>query len=356
MTHVLYCRHMKRTALLLGFMAVTMMGVGCGTKTAATPDGGVYRTADYGKTWTQPSILNLGAKLGSIANVGTVSASLDAQDPNAMYVGTTQNGLLTTLDGAQSWEQARGLSTGQVTDVAVDPFNKCVVFATRGNQLLKTSSCGRDWDQVYFDPRTAQIFTTVTIDPLQTTTVYAGNNDGDIFRSEDTGASWRVLHRADSGINDLVIDPRNNKTVYVATNGSGTLKTIDRGATWQEIDPKLEQNAGSRRPLKIVLDPTNANTIYHVSRNGLLRSDDMGSSWRALALPTPPESTNVRSFAIHPKNANVLVYATDTSIVFTADGGQTWTPKKLPTTRSTSFLLFDQGPANALFLGTVNRK
>ncbi len=346
---------MKRTALLLGFMALSMMGIGCGTKTAASPDGGIYRTTDYAKTWSQPSILNLGTKLASIANVGTVSASLDPQDPDAMYIGTTQNGLLVSLDGMQSWSQASGLSTGQVSGIAVDPFNKCVVFATRGNQILKTSSCGRDWDQVYFDPRTAQVYSSVVIDALNTRTVYAGNADGDILRSEDGGASWRVLYRADSGINDLVIDPRNSNAIYVATNGAGMLKTNDRGATWEKMTDTLKQYDGSRRPLKIVIDPKNANTIYLVSRNSLLRSDDMGSSWRALALPTPPEATNIRSFAIHPKNSNLLVYATDTSIVFTADAGQTWTPKKLPSTRSASFLIFDQRQDNALYLGTVIR-
>ncbi len=333
------------------------MGAGCfGAQAPAVADGGVYRTANYGTDWVQPSVLNQGAKIGSIAGVGTVSSAFDPQDPDVMYVGTVQNGLLVTLDAGQSWQQARGLTTGQVEAIAVDPRDTCTVFVARANQLMKTTTCGRTWNQAYYDPRTAQLYTTVVIDAMSPNVVYAGNADGDLLRSEDGGASWRVLYRADARINDLVIDPRNRNILYVATNGAGLLKSTDAGATWIEIRSELDTYDGARRPLKIVLDAANSNIVYHVSRNGILRSEDGGTSWRALSLPTPPATTNIRAFSIHPKNPNVLVYATDTSIVFTSDLGQTWTPKQLPTTRSAAFIVFDQGPQNNLYLGTIPRR
>lgn len=348
---------MKRSVLFLGLGCLSLLGAGCfGAQTAAAPDGGVYRTANYGTDWTQPSVLNQGVKIGSIANVGTVSAAFDPQDPQVMYVGTVQNGMLMTLDGGESWQQARGLTTGQVEAIAVNPQNKCNVFVARANQLLKTDTCGRDWTQAYYDPRTAQLYTVVVIDPLNSRAIYAGNADGDILRSEDSGASWRVLYRADARVNDLVIDPKNRNVLYVATNGAGLLKSTDAGATWIEIRSELDQYDGARRPLKVYLDPVNSNIVYNVSRNGILRSEDGGTSWRALSLPTPASATNIRAFSVHPKNSNLLVYATDTSIVFTSDLGQTWTPKQLPTTRSASFIVFDQGPQTNLYLGTIPRR
>ncbi len=350
---------MKRSALFLALGGLSLFGAGCfgfGAQTSAAPDGGVYRTANYGTDWAQPAVLNQGGKIGSIGNVGTVSAAFDPQDPEVMYVGTTQNGLLVTLDAGASWQQARGLTTGQIEAVAVDPRDTCTVFAARANQLMKTETCGRTWTQAYYDPRVAQLYTTVVIDPLSSRVVYAGNADGDLLRSEDGGVSWRVLYRADARINDLVIDPRNRNVLYVATNGAGLLKSADGGATWTEIRAQIDNYDGARRPLKVVLDPLNSNIVYHVSRNGILRSEDGGTSWRALALPTPPATTNIRAFAVHPKTPNLLVYATDTSIVFTSDLGQTWTPKQLPTTRSASFITFDQGPDNALYLGTLTRR
>ena len=348
---------MKFPVLFLGMLAMACFGAGClGSSTPTAPDGGVFRTSNVGADWAQPSVLNQGAKIGSIANVSTVAAAFDPQDPLAMYVGTTQNGLLVTLDGGESWQQARGITTGQITAVAVDPKSTCTVFAARANQILKTETCGRDWKQAYYDPRAAQVYTSLAIDWANPRTVYAGNVDGDILRSDDGGASWRVLQRAEARINALTLDPRDSRVLYAATNGAGLLKTTDGGATWVAIRDVLENYDGSRRPLFVAIDPANSAIIYHVSRNGILRSEDAGTSWRALALPTPPSATNIRAFAVHPKSPNVLVYSTDTSVVFSADTGTTWSPKKLPTTRSSSFLVFDGSAQNALYLGTIVRQ
>lgn len=347
---------MKRIALLSVVGALVLMGAGCSTgSSSSAPDGGIFTTSNLGGAWTQLTVLNQGAKVGSIGNVATVSTAFDPQEATTMYVGTTQNGLLMTLDGGQSWQQARGLTSGQVTSIAVDPQDKCTVFVARLNQLLKTETCGRDWGQVYYDPRTTQQYTSVVIDPSNPKTVYAGNVDGDILRSEDGGASWRVLYRADARINMITIDRRSPQTLYIATNGAGVLKSTNRGEAWTEIRAQLDGFDGSRRPIGVYIDPSNSNTIFHVSRNGILRSTDGGSTWLALSLPTPSAQTNIRAFALHPRNPSLLVYATETSVVFTDDLGQTWTPKKLPTSRSASFLVFDAAAQSNLYLGTIPR-
>ncbi len=346
---------MKRLALSFVAGALVLMGAGCSSTTSSVPDGGLYKTSNLGGVWTQLTVLNQGAKLGSIGNVATVSATFDPQEASTVYVGTTQNGLLMTLDGGQSWQQARGLTSGQVASVAVDPRDKCTVFVARLNQLLKTDTCGRDWNQIYYDPRTAQQYTSVAVDPANSMTIYAGNIDGDILRSEDGGASWRVLYRADARINAITIDRRASNTLYIATNGAGILKSTNRGETWEEIRAQLDNVDGARRPMMVVIDPSNSNTLFHISRNGILRSTDTGATWQALSLPTPSAQTNIRAFALHPRNPSLLVYATDTSVVFTDDLGQTWTPKKLPTSRAASFLMFDESAQSNLYLGTVPR-
>ncbi len=354
---MLNCKHMNRFALLLGVGALTLMGAGClggGSATNAV-DGGVFTTQSLGSEWAQPAVLNQGQAIGSIANVGTVTGAFDPQDPRVMYVGTTQNGLLVTLDGAESWQQARGLTTGRVSSIAVHPRNTCVVIAAVANQLMKTETCGRTWQQAYFDPRTAQVYSSVVMDPSNPQVIYAGNTDGDILRSEDGGSAWRVLYRAEAAISALTIDPRNTSVLYASTAGAGLLKSTDRGTSWIALGLETDQYEGARRPLALVIDESNSQTIFHVSRNGILRSDDAGSSWRQLALPTPPAQTNIRAFTQHPRTPSILVYATDTSVVFTQDGGQTWTPRKLPTTRSASFLAFDKESTPKLYLGTVPR-
>ena len=249
------------------------------------------------------------------------------------------------------------MTIGRIAAIAVSSKDKCTVFAARSNQIFKTENCSRDWNQVYFDPRTDKRFTSLVVDWYNPRIVFAGTSDGDIVRSEDGGTSWRVVHRVDGvAINTLAMDPRDSRTLYAATNGSGIGKTSDGGQTWTMIRQPFQDFDFARRPVAVVVDPSLANTVYNVSKYGLLRSDDGGVTWTALKLPTPPGTIDIRAFAIHPKDSRQLVYATDASVVWSVDGGQTWTPKKLPTTRGVSFLLYDKAADPTLFFGAAPPK
>ncbi|MFA6429613.1 MAG: YCF48-related protein [Patescibacteria group bacterium] len=337
-----------------------LVGAGCldgGTPQGSALDGGVFRTKDVAVTWQQLTALTIGGKVGSIGDVGTVTMAFDPQDAQAVYMGSAENGLFVSLDGGDSWAVSKGLSSGKVQAVSVDPKDKCTVYVAKANQVLKTANCGRDWNQVFFDERVDKIFTAVVVDWFNSNIVYAGTNAGDILRSDDAGGSWRVLTRIEgTNINDMDIDARDSRVMYVATNGRGIAKTMDSGATWTQIIDPFDAYDGANRPTQIVLDPGAQNTLYTVSRFGILKSDDSGASWRALSLPNPPNTVQIKSMAVHPTNPRMVVYATDTSIVFTNDGGTTWTSKKLPTKRGVSFIAFDRSTPPVLFLGAYPRK
>lgn len=344
----------SRARFLVPFVALFLLGQGCGGSTPpAGLDGGVYRTKDAGVTWKQLKVLNLGTKLGSIADVGTVTMAVDPQDSMAVYVGTVQNGLLYSLDGGESWQQAKGLTTGKVNAIAVDPKDKCMVYAAKANAIIKTSNCSRDWNQVYFDSRTDIAFTALAIDWYTSNILYAGTSDGDIFRSDDSGQSWRRLDRVDAiRISAIAIDPRDSRTLYASTEGAGILKSTDGGATpFTRITKPFADYDSARRAHAVIVDPNLAGTLYTISKYGIIQSLDAGATWAPMKLPTPSGAVDIKALAISPKDSKQLVYATDASIVFSVDGGKTWTPKKLPTARGVSSMLFDRAAEPSLFLG-----
>jgi len=341
-------------------VALALMGQGCGgSQSAAGPDGGMFRTKDKGVAWTQLKTLNVGAKQGSIANVGIATLAIDPQDTKAVYAGTEQNGVIYSLDGGDSWEPAQGLTSGRVPAVAVDPKDKCTIYATRGNQVFKTSNCSRDWTAVYFDPRSIT-FTSIVVDWFNPNVLYAGTSDGDIVKSENAGATWRVAHRIDGyKINMIAMDPRDSRIVYAATDRAGLLKTSDGGATWSQIRKELQEFESAQRANIVLPDPSVANRVYTVSKYGILQSDDGGATWKALKLPTPSGTVDMKAFAVNPKDSRELVYATDKAVIWSTDGGQTWTPKKLPTSRGASIILYDPSSTAAaatIYLGTLPPK
>lgn len=343
----------------LPVFALALLGQGCfggGAQPAQGPDGGVFQTTT-GEAWEQQTVLNLGTKLGSIANVGIASLAADPEDTNAMYAGTVENGILYSLDGGKSWTNPDSLKSGRVDGLAVHPKNKCVVFALRANQIMKTENCNRDWSQVFFNPRTDKKFTSIVIDWFNPASIYASTDDGDILKSENGGTTWRVVQRVDGiRINNLAMDPKDSRTVYASTFGQGIFKTTDGGENWTQIRDELSAFDGSRKTVAVALDPNNANRVYHISKYGILVSDDGGANWRSIALPSPPNSIDLAVFAVHPKDPKRLVYATENSIVFSSDGGLTWTSQKLPTSRAPAALLYTPTDPPTLYLGAAAAK
>lgn len=349
----------KRATLFVPLLSLTLLGQGCfgPSKTGPTgPDGGVLKTTDGGQVWVNKKALVSGPKVtAAVASMSVLSMVFDPQDRNTIYLGTAENGVIFTLDAGDSWQQAKTLGSGRVNSVAVDAKNKCTVYAASANKIFKTETCGRDWSQIFFNPRTDVTFTRIVVDWYNPTILYAGSSDGDIFRSSDSGVSWQVSKRVDGvAITSIVVDPRDSRITYVGTQSDGIWKTSDGGATWQQIKKQFGEEYGdARRVIQVVPDPVEANVVYIVSRYGILKSPDGGNSWNALNLTSPPGTIKINALAIDPKNNKHLVYTGVSTLQFSTDGGVTWTPKKLPTTQAGSAILIDPSETNTIYLGTV---
>ncbi|HEX5757829.1 MAG TPA: hypothetical protein VF121_01410 [Thermoanaerobaculia bacterium] len=87
----------------------------------------LYRTTDYGRTWTSLATKDLRGYALAIAQ--------DAVDPDLLFLGT-EFGLWTSLDGGRSWLPWRhGVPTVSVMDLAVHPRDHDLVIATHGRAL-----------------------------------------------------------------------------------------------------------------------------------------------------------------------------------------------------------------------------
>ncbi len=349
---------MKRLKFVLPFLGLVLVGQGCFGGAADTgPGGGVWKTEDRAETWEQKRTLVNGPDIsGDAALLSVLDMEFDPQDRNAIYLATAEQGVVMTLDGGNSWKRVTGQQ--MVRAVAVDAKDKCTVYAAVQNKIFKTENCTRDWEQVFFDPRTDKVITDVVVDWFNTLTIYAGTSDGDILKSEDGGGSWRIVKRVDGvPITSIAMSPKDSRTLYVGTRGSGVWKTLDSGNTWIEIRKQFgDELRDARRVTQVVLDPANENRIYLVSsKAGIIRSDDQGENWVALSLPAPPGSFTISALALDPRNSNVLVYTGPTSFSLSMDGGNTWTAKKLPTTNAGAKLLIDPQDSS-IYLGTQPRQ
>lgn len=228
------------------------------------------------------------------------------------------------------------LTTGRISDIAVDPKNPSVwyVAAASGN-LWKTENRGNTWTPV-FDDYGSYSLGAVTIDPRDPRIVWLGtgeNNNqrsvgfGDgVYRSQDAGRTWQRAGLENSGhIQNIVIDPRSSEVVYVTAIGPlwspggdrGVYKTTDGGRSW-----KAALTAGpDTGATDLVMDPHNPDVLYAATYqrrravgqligggpgSGIWKTADGGRSWIRLAKGLPTVDMGRIGLAINWRTPRIL--------------------------------------------------
>jgi hypothetical protein len=75
------------------------------------------------------------------------------------------------------------------------------------------------------------------LDLRQPSVVYAGCDSAGVYRSLDSGATWRrITPDAIRTVTEVVVDPADSRRLYAGTyddsGAAGVYRSIDRGATW----------------------------------------------------------------------------------------------------------------------------
>ncbi len=275
-------------------------------------NGGVWKTADYGRTWKpifddQPT-----NSIGALA--------VAPSDPNTIYVGSgeglqrpdlsTGDGVYKSTDAGKTWTHL-GLRDGQqIPQIAVDPKNP--------NRL----------------------FVAVLGHP------YGPNPERGLYRSTNGGTSFqKVLGPGENtGANDVQIDPSNPNIVYASlwearqgpwensawTGPSGGLfKSTDGGDTWKPLTNGIP---GTFVQANFAIAPSQPQRLYAsiATSQGvaIYRSDNGGEQWRPATTDTRPASRigggDVSVPTVDPQNPDI-VYVASTVAWKSTDGGRTWT-------------------------------
>jgi photosystem II stability/assembly factor-like uncharacterized protein len=167
----------------------------------------------------------------------------------------------------------------------------------------------------------------IAIDAQNGRTLVAGSRDSLLFRSDDAGASWRLLPfpRGAPGVfNSVLIDPKESPHYYAGLDAgdsqdSGVYESKDGGETWQAL-------AGLRgsRIESLALSPVNPSTLAAGTSKGVFVSMDRGVTWRRTSRADDPEMQEITALAFDPADANVLYAGTPHLPWKTTDGGATW--------------------------------
>jgi uncharacterized protein (TIGR03437 family) len=238
------------------------------------------------------------------------------------------------------WVRQFGGSAGQsIAGMATDPQGNIYVagnttsldFPVRGavqphpagSGLFRVDGPGPAWKNLYQAGTTAVY--ALAVDPHAPNRIYAGTATG-VLLSRDTGESWTPAVAFGVKVNALTVDPVNTSVVYASTEGQGLYKSIDAGVTWSAINQGIPADADDRRfVFGASVDPHNSAVLLAFAFQGvLLRSTDSGASWRVITSPVVP--LQFTSIAFDPFHTGV-VYAADFRLMsVSTDDGLTWNP------------------------------
>jgi photosystem II stability/assembly factor-like uncharacterized protein len=227
-----------------------------------SPDRGLYKTRDGGKTWSH--ILK-----GANASTGCSTVVLDPVNPDVLFVSMwdfrrkgwtfrsggegpaipSGSGLYRSADGGATWtEIADGLNAGFAKKpfgriaVAVAPSNNKRVYAfveSTDSALFVSDDGGATWakrDKSQWMVWRPFYFANLVVDPKNADRVF--KTDGALILSDDAGKSFSTVggfSGMHGDVHDVWIDPANPQTVIAGDDG-GIWYSYNGGSKWWKGD------------------------------------------------------------------------------------------------------------------------
>jgi hypothetical protein len=200
-------------------------------------------------------------------------------DPTQPYVLYTfghptldeETGIRRSLDRGRTWQfVATRPDPHEWVESTVNPN---VMYATDfpTNVLVRSDDRGASW-RVLGSP--GRVFS-VAIDPLEPLKILAGTDVG-LFRSANGGESWEPLEGlvADVAVTAVAIDPLDPNIVYAGVSAA-VMRSTDAGRSWTPL-PGIT----TTEPVRYIgIDPLHGEVVYAASLDQIFKSLDRGVSW-----------------------------------------------------------------------------
>ncbi|PIT87177.1 MAG: hypothetical protein COU31_04425 [Candidatus Magasanikbacteria bacterium CG10_big_fil_rev_8_21_14_0_10_40_10] len=352
----------KTKSLLASLVAVLVLSGASCLSLSGQSQGivGMFRTDNKGDAWKAIAAYPTLQGVKSLAGLNVFRLYFDPSDPNAIYLATRGQGLYYSYDNGESWDFVDGLGNFYAYGLVVDPQDKCTIYVSDGPHIYKTEDCLRSWKLIFTEERSSERFVGLAVDYKNSKIIYGAEINGDILRSQDAGLSWRIVKRFGLGLREIAVDPQTNK-IYVASYEKGLFSSVDGAENWTDLSADFAKYSNSEKYNRLVFNSAKKDSLFWVSKYGILRSDDAGKTWQDLKLLTPPGGVNIYAFAVNPQNDKEIYYTgtildsknqnLKSTFYRTSDGGTNWVTKRLPTNTVPVNMFVHTKNSSMIFLG-----
>ncbi|MFL6584999.1 MAG: WD40/YVTN/BNR-like repeat-containing protein [Chthoniobacterales bacterium] len=279
------------------------------TRNSVSIGDGIYKSTDGGDTWNNvglPKSERIARILVSPQSSDTVFAAV----PGNLWSDSPDRGLYKTTDGGKTWNlvlKGANPSTG-CSEVVIDPTNASVLYACMwdfrrkgwtfrsggdgpsapsGSGLFRSTDGGTTWSEV--TPENSKGFPSkpygrlaIAIAPTNAKRIYCvvESTESALFVSDDGGATWDKRDKSNWMVwrpfyfANLIVDPKNPDRVF-KTDGA-LIMTEDAGKSFSVVGG-FQGTHGDVHDVWI--DPTNPQTVFSGDDGGMWYSYNGGSKW-----------------------------------------------------------------------------
>jgi photosystem II stability/assembly factor-like uncharacterized protein len=261
--------------------------------------GGVCLSEDGGKTWRKSS-----SGMDDTAPTHILLDPNSPPDARVLYVAGFGHGVYKSADGGKTWSlKNQGITQKQPfvwrLSLASDG-TLYVVIARRSEDgsigspydgaLYASRDGAEHWNPIQL-PRGVNGPNALTVDPKSPQRLYlaawarAAGTHGDgggIFLSEDAGRSWRPIFDRDRHVYDVTVDPNDSSVLYASGFESSAWRSNDRGEHWSRIS-----GFNFKWSYRVIPDPTDHNKIYVSTFGGSVWHGSLSGRDEPLDIATP---------------------------------------------------------------------
>lgn len=346
-----------------------------GTFYMGATGGGVWKSTDYGQSWS-----NISDGFFETASIGAIEVA--QSHPDVIYVGTGSAairsnvikglGVYKSTDAGKTWTHVGLREVGAIGAVRVHPTNPDIVYVAavgpvfvdgpdRG--VFRSRDGGKTWEKVLFINERTGVFSLV-FDPSNPDRMYAAAWRGQrkpwtiisggpaaengIYTSSDAGTTWT---RSSEGLPtdllgkiDIDVSRANPRRLYAIVEAvgakAGLYRSDDGAASWTQVSSQASLIARPFYYTYVDADPSNPDVVW-VNNLSLWKSTDGGRTFAAYATPHGDN----HGMWINPDDADLMIQSNDGGANVSRDGGRTWTTQyNQPTAELYAVEVDDQYP------------
>ncbi len=292
-----------RSPGLLWAVVQVLKGVGVTDRTL------LLRSTDGGATFTAlggpPSLCSLDSGCGF-----GLSIAVDPADDSKVLLGGDR--LWSSSDGGTTWAAVAGDVVGphQIV-IGTDP----VLVAGRSGVATLDAA----WGSATARNDGLAITTIRSLDGSAEARprIVAGTADRGVLIGAGDGSSWNVTFASGESAGSVRFDPLDSGRVYVSKGAGQLFRSEDAGATFTPILDGLDLSQAAGREAPIEPSSVETNTVYS-GRLQLFRSTDAGTLWKPFRPPGFPEITRIAASPTSP--GRVYFALASDPVLLKADG------------------------------------